>query len=40
MGEVTGHLSVEVGDWLTWLCVVLTIAAGVFLGNFFNQFFK
>ena len=40
MDDVSGHLSVQVDDGLTWLFVVLTIAAGVMLGNWFSDFFK
>ena len=27
-------------DWVTWLFIVLTIAAGVVVGNWFNNLFK
>lgn len=40
MDDVSGHLSLQVDDWVTWLFVVLTIAAGVVVGNWFSNLFK
>ena len=40
MDDVSGHLSLQVDDGVTWLFVVLTIAAGVMVGNWFSNLFK
>lgn len=40
MDNISGHLSVQVDDWVTWFFIVLTIAAGVVVGNYFSGLFK
>lgn len=40
MDDVSGHLSLQVDDGVTWLFVVLTIAAGVMVGNWLSNLFK